>query len=232
MKCINPSVVQSGDLIAFAEGEASKVVKKHIAACTFCQQEAAQLHHLDQAMIGHFYRSNCLPTETLAQYAFNLLTGSDQLLAAAHVRKCSLCQQEIVGMRTEEKSLHAMVRRVLKKISDIIEIDPSPLPRTQVGIVRGQNKESVQYQTEGVHVLIDHQYNTLSPNQSRLIGSVLMPILTMPTDAWLFADNYEPISTLIDNRGTFVFTGIQSEEYDIALALEEYTILLRGVRGE
>src|SRR4051812_33213283 len=50
-------------------------------------------HHFDRLATASLMDVDCPDSEHLAAYILGMLTGNDQLMVAAHVRTCPLCQQ-------------------------------------------------------------------------------------------------------------------------------------------
>lgn len=228
--CINHKQIEEGDLIALLDGEAEPWLHHHVERCAACASKLAQLRHSSKALLGLMYRASCPPPELLGQYHLDLLSASEQLTMAAHVRKCLHCSQELSELAAEEPdSLIMMVWNVFQDAVQVLEGVLMPSPRRGMVGVRGRKRQSQNYIAEGVNVLLNFQPVGRRRREGMLIGTIQSSPTAGGGQAWLFCEGEVPISTKVDSLGTFIFDPIRPGNYDLALGVFDTAILLREV---
>lgn len=117
IKCINPSEIAEGDLVAYLHGDATPGITEHIVNCLFCAEQVEQLRVVDAQLLASFYRDTCPAAEVLADFALNRLSAPEKLRVAAHIRSCAHCSEEISSVRDladeEPPSLLEQLREML-----------------------------------------------------------------------------------------------------------------------
>jgi hypothetical protein len=119
IRCINPDEIKEGDLIAYAEGDASQTVIDHILHCAYCAREVDALRTVDAQLLLAAYRNACPSAEVLADFALHRLSDPERLQVAAHVRTCEACTTELETLRDfaadEPPSLVIRLREALAR---------------------------------------------------------------------------------------------------------------------
>jgi hypothetical protein len=68
---------------------------------------------LEQLALASLTEEECPDADQLAAYILGDLAGTEQLIVAAHVRECPLCQHDIVVCRPPEPRPRTMLARLL-----------------------------------------------------------------------------------------------------------------------
>jgi hypothetical protein len=229
MECINPTLVEEGDLIAFVNGEADKPVNEHVSHCPACARKVKELRQTSQALLALIHRVYCPLPETLAQYQLNMLPSNEKLKIAAHVRLCSFCTRELEELGKQEDGLSEWIFQALQGVVHIIEaVRVSPARLHPIG-VRGGKVERQAYHIEGMDILISSQPATPMRRELRLLGAIVQVEAVTSCRVWLFREGEKPIFALMDDLGMFTFEKIPPGKYDLALEWGDKAILLREV---
>lgn len=229
-RCISPSEIEEGDLIAYLHGDASPQVIEHIARCAFCAGQVEQLRVVDAQLLIAFYRDACPGPEVLADFVLNRLPAADRLRVAAHVRDCSACSEEVAAVRDladeDPPSLLARLRESLALALIARPVAPSAAP------ARGRGW-SCRYEADDLVV-------TLSVQASNLAGRVRRRIVLSDTDysgeAWLLgqemAAEAQVLRSQIDERGRFQFAAPAAGSYALLLQVGGQNVALESIRIE
>ena len=235
-ECLNPALIEDGDLMAYVDGEADPWVGKHIESCPACLRQATELGQATQGLLGLIYRASCPEPERLGQYHLKLLSAGEQLTMAAHLRTCLHCRDELSLLvepeETEEPdSLIMMVWKLFQDAVQVVEgmLMPSPRRRVAGMRARGRKRETQNYAADGVNVILDFQPVGRRRREGMLVGTIQSGLIATGGQAWLFEEGQKPISTEVDALGTFIFEQISPGHYDLALEVEQKAILLREV---
>ncbi|MFN8559684.1 MAG: hypothetical protein U0531_20850, partial [Dehalococcoidia bacterium] len=84
-RCTDPNAVADGDLIAVARAEAEPSVLEHLHACRACQDRAANYRALERRLEQALFRLSCPSSETLGEYALDLLPPDERVALAGHL---------------------------------------------------------------------------------------------------------------------------------------------------
>ncbi len=233
-ECINPALIEGGDLIAYVDGEAEPALRAHIDSCPACLQRANELGQVTQGVLGMMYRASCPEPEQLGLHHLKLLSASEELVMAAHLRQCAHCAEDLSLLVVEEEPdrLITTVWDLFGQVGQVIEGVFMPAPRRRGATRRKRDgKQEVQnYVADEVHVMLDFQPVRRGRKEGMLVGTILSAIPETGGQAWLFEEGEVPISTEIDRLGTFIFERMKPGNYDLALEVEQKAILLREVQ--
>ncbi|MGB0386978.1 MAG: anti-sigma factor family protein [Ardenticatenaceae bacterium] len=227
-ECMNPVLVEDGDLMAYVDGEADPWVREHVESCPACLGQVSELGQVTQGVLGLMYRASCPEPERLGQYHLKLLSAGELLMMDAHLRKCVHCTDDLALLvGPEPDSLIIMVWKLFKDAVQVVEGALIPSPRRRMLGVRGRKREIQSYVADGVNVILDFQPVGKRRKEGRLVGTIQSARTASGSQAWLFEEGQKPISTEVDPLGTFIFEQITPGDYDLALEVEQKAILLR-----
>jgi anti-sigma factor RsiW len=226
-RCINPSEIEEGDLIAYLHGEATPHVEEHIAHCAFCAEQVEQLRVIDAQLLTTFYRDACPTADVLAGFILKQLPAAERLRVAAHVRSCSACSEEIAA---------------LSGLAD--DEPPSLLTRLQEALALALVARPVAHAAAAARGLawqgrfeVENFLVTLSTDAGSLTGRVR--IRDAPDDvdcsgqAWLLARDQpaqEAPSSVIDERGRFWFATPPAGSYAVLLQVGEQNVVIEDIQ--
>jgi anti-sigma factor RsiW len=232
-KCIEPSQIKEGDLMAYVEGEADGRVRDHVGRCPACAGKVAQLRRTNQALLTLMYRASCPLSEVLGQYQLDLLSPDERLKVAAHVRTCPHCSRELDELRTRKDDLTHAVLQVIQGAVRVVEAALVTPPRLRPVGVRGRGREARAEQRAfhgaGLDVLVGFQPVATHKREGTLVGAVVQAEAVAGGRAWLFQEGEKPTFSLVDELGTFTFEEIRPGEYDLALEVGDEALLMREV---
>jgi len=230
---MNPALIEDGDLMAYVDGEADPWVREHVESCAACLSEATELGQVTQEVLDLMYRAFCPEPERLGQYHLKLLSANEELVMAAHLRKCEHCTEDLLLLVGEDEpdSLIMMVWEWFKDAAQVVEgvLMPSPRRRAAGMRARGGKRATRNYAADGVHVILDFQPVGRRRREGTLVGTIQSGVTGTGNQAWLFEEGEVPISTEVDALGTFIFDRVRPGNYDLALEMQQKAILLREV---
>jgi hypothetical protein len=227
--CINPTEIQEGDLLAYAEGEASPAVQDHVQRCAHCAERAAVYSRLDQWLLAESYRTSCPTPDTLARWQLHLLPADEELSVAAHVRACPHCTHELEELAVVDNDLRSALLDLLPGVSRWLEatlVTAPPRPAGQRGVSAPQQR----YRAGDLDVFVGSQ---MEAGGRRLIGR-LRPLADQRVDAvgvevWLVQGGQALGSRFTDDLGHFVFPTVAPGQYDLGFDWQGQAVLIRGV---
>ncbi len=212
LRCINPSEVEEGDLVAYIHGDAPPRVVKHVAECAFCAARVEQLRMTDAALLSLFYRSRCPTAETLAAFVLDQLPAVEKLRVAAHVRTCPACAEEVAsvkGLADEPPTFLGWLKEKLSQaaLAHQIAFSPSPL--------RGPGWWKGRFEADDLVVTLSVYGDGLTGRVRR--RSDLSGVAS--GEAWLVGadDGRNVPQATIDERGRFQFDAPPPGDYVLLL---------------
>jgi hypothetical protein len=152
--------------------------KRHIETCMECRAEAAWLRVRLAALEAGPERAQCPSVETVTAYALGELSGNEQLIAAAHIRGCAACTEDVAVARealalpadeAPESSLRAALRRVTAALAP-----PPALAGARA--VRGADEGDTlrTYEAAGVEVTLRSAPHDTERGHFLVFGTVKM----------------------------------------------------------
>jgi hypothetical protein len=228
-ECINPTEIQEGDLLAYAEGQASAEVQDHVRRCTHCAERAALYERLDLRLRTGLYRTSCPPSDVLARWQIHLLPTDEELQVAAHVRACPHCIRELKELAAVDDDLPSILLERLQGVSRWLEATLVATPHRPLEL-RGVAVPQRRYQAGDLDIFIGSQ---MRPEGRRLMGRLRFfterKTQVTGVEVWLLREGRALESSLTGDRGHFVFTDIPPGQYDLGFAWQGEAILIRDV---
>jgi anti-sigma factor RsiW len=152
---------------------------RHIETCVECRAEAAWLRAQLAALEAGPERAACPSVETVTAYALGELSGTEQLIAAAHIRQCVACTEEVAVTREalavapgESTAAESPLRAALRRVAAAL-VPPPALSAARA--VRGAEDEGDTlrtYQAEGVEVTLRSERHDTERGQFLIYGTV------------------------------------------------------------
>jgi hypothetical protein len=228
-ECINPTEIQEGDWLAYAEGEANPAVQDHVQRCAYCAERAAVYSRLDQWLLAGLYRTSCLAPDTLARWQLHLLPADEELSVAAHVRTCPHCASELEELAAVDDDLRSALLDRLRGVSRWLEatlVTAAPRP---VGL-RGGPVPQRRYRAGDLDIFVGSQIESVG---RRLIGRLRPPANqragAVGVEVWLVQGGQALDSRFTDDLGHFVFPAVAPGQYDLGFDWQGQAVLIRGV---
>ena len=232
-KCVDPSALEQGTLLAYIDGKASKQVQMHLENCPYCAEQVVALRRTMATLKATLYRRSCPPPERLALYQLGFLPASERLAMAKHVRECPHCTKELEDLaRVEERP--SLLER-LRRTADVIEAVLVPLPRARVAPLRGTlAAQRFRIADAGLDSSLDILISVLPAHDrgyKTVMGRLLCDQDLLPNttlEVWLMCGD-ETWVCPFDAGGTFAFHDVQLGEYDIVLEWQGRVVLIKQV---
>ncbi len=227
--CINPAEIREGDLLAFAEGQASIEVRDHIQRCPYCASQARQFGRLDQRLQAGLYRTACPPASALARWQLHLLPTSEELQVAAHVRLCLHCTRELKELAAvDDDLLSALLERLtgVTRWLDATLRTATPVPAGMRGISAPQRR----YKTPNLDIFVGSQVGS---DGHRLMGRLRPPTGTQTAvegiEILLVHQGQVLSSQTTDSRGHFYFSKLSPGQYDLGFGWQQQAVMIRDM---
>ena len=228
-ECINPSEIQEGDLLAYAEGQVGAEVQDHVQRCAYCAERTALFERIDQRLRAGLYRTSCPPSDVLTRWQFRLLPVGEELQVAAHVRTCPHCTRELEELAAVDDDLLSVLLEPLRGVSRWLEATLVATAPRPVGL-RGVAVPQRRYRAGDLDVFVGSQ---MRPEGRRLMGrlrsSAEEETQVAGVKVWLAQEGQVLESCHTDDRGHFAFTDIPPGQYDLGFAWQGEAVLIRGV---
>jgi anti-sigma factor RsiW len=215
--------------LAYLEGEADRQVRDHVARCPACADKVARLRETGQALLTLMYRADCPAPEVLGQYQLDLLSPAEQLQVAAHARACPHCTRELAELAAGDDGLVQAIWQTLRNVTQVVETTLIVSPRPQPAGVRGGRTARCAFRGAGIDVLVGFRPTAQGDGPGTLLGSVVQTDAAPDSQMWLFCEGQAPVSSPVDDLGTFVFEAVTPGEYDLVLETGERALLMREV---
>lgn len=228
-ECINPAEIQEGDLLAYAEGQASAEVQDHVRRCAYCAERTVLYERLDRRLQTGLYRVSCPSSDVLVRWQTHLLPPDEELGVAAHVRACSHCTRELRELAAVDDDLLYVLLERLQGVSRWLEatlVAAAPRPVELRGVAVPQRR----YQADDLDIFVGSQ---MRPEGRRLMGrlrsSAEEETQVAGIKVWLVQEERVLQSSLTGDRGHFVFADIPPGQYNLGFAWQGEAVLVRDV---
>jgi anti-sigma factor RsiW len=231
--CINPGEIEEGDLMAYVDGLAGEVVRRHIARCAACAREARELGSLQRSLVGQLYRFACPAPESLTGYLARDLDRNDTLVVAQHVRECPHCARELATLAREARSGPGWARRALQVLEAALI---QPAGGWEPAAVRGGPgwlAGARRYQADEVEALVMVGDPAARGDRQDVTGLLhvggAVPEEAGEVTAELYRDDGLVGLAQVSTRGQFSFGELSAGTYDVCLVWGAREIWLRGI---
>jgi hypothetical protein len=222
-QCINPTVLQEGDLLASLDGVASPTVITHIAHCAACQAERAALLSMNSFFDVALYRQPCPEGDMLLAYQAGLLPRQERSPIKQHLADCLLCQQEVAQLAhistTSELSLWERLLLTGKQFLDALRLPAAPQPAFAL---LGDEQQQQIYQAGDFQLIISMSKPLTSTNIWQIEGQLINesdPLMQYEGEISLLGESETRARDEIDEFGYFILEKIEHGEYTLLLEL-------------
>lgn len=231
MECIEPGLVTDEELLAVADGVASRLVEAHLASCPRCAAVVESYARDQRRLVGALYRLDCPLSLALEGYHRGLLTPSERMTVAAHVVDCVPCGADLAVLRRDARAVPTNLddpagwrRRLVAALQ--------PRPRNLAAGLRGTDDALQIYESEEFTIAIEVDWD---PARRRGTITGLVSTREMQPDiAEARAMLYDGGDTLINSAtieatDTFSLAGVAAGTYLVDLAIGERVIEIGGI---
>jgi len=234
------------ELLAYLGGDADVAITTHLAGCRDCQQRAANLAAVEQRLTTSLFRFDCPPSLVLGEYQLGLLSAADTRALDAHVKLCPHCAGELADLHTylcavaptlelePTSTIFDRARLVVARLAQDLSSfgAPSGVMPAAAGM-RGEVGDQLVYTVDAlgdaVQVVIDVQADAQNPTQRMILGLILGLSTPQQLTAHLWHTDQAATTTLVDQLGNFVLTGLMPGAYDLILRGDQTEIYLQNL---
>jgi hypothetical protein len=222
--CIDPSEIQEGDLLAYAEGQASAEVQAHVRRCTHCAGRAEAYARRECQLRAGLYRAACPPSTGLARWQLHLLPADEALVVAAHVRVCPHCTRELEELAAVDDAVLAMFLERLQGVRRWAEATAVAAVPRSAGL-RGAASPQRRYRAGDVDVFVASQAGA----RGRRLRGRLRATPNADIEIWLAQGDNIVDHRRTDAQGRFVFSSLAPGRYALGFAWRGQAVLVRDV---
>lgn len=232
MVCIGPREPAERQLWGYLEGGRDEGLQEHLGGCQHCRERLARLALWERRMKAALRRAECPDAFTLGEYQLGLAPASEAI--RQHVARCGLCQHELATLTAflaaEESAAPEPASLGERARSLVAEVVARLVPRAPSLAVRGEVREQITAEAEGMMVILDVRPGRLD----RL--SVFGQVSALDQDRWAEAvvqfrrgGQLEAIAA-VDDLGTFRCETLLPGPFDLRITpLEGPAVVVPGV---
>ena len=225
MNCISPPGLEDWQIVSYVDGEADDFVRTHIEKCSFCREKAVRWEGIQRSMRSRLYRHTCPSPMELGEYQLGILSVSQKLIIAQHLKECPLCRTEVTQLEENLKE-QALLPHILKPVKVLFaqliggsrannRQTDAPLYPAFSGL-RGENDEPFIYQVDHIQIAIDVQEDAEQPGCKILLG-----LITGLDSNGFMMEAYQEgkivATTIVDEIGNFIFSHFLPGSYELIL---------------
>ncbi len=173
--------------------------------------------HLEQLAIASLTEEACPPAEQLAAYTLGMLSGTEQLQVAAHVRSCPICTQDVAISRPPIPRSHSFIARLL------------PLALTGHSARGNEGKASVRrYEAADLNI----EFTTSAPDGDywRITGQVLRAGAGVTDVVVILRAGRKRLQQISDDNGFFTFDAVPAGTYTLTVTDGRIHVDVRDLR--
>lgn len=245
--CIRPGAVTDDELVAYAYGEATPDVSRHIESCPACAAAAGEYARLQRRLVGLLYRFDCPSADTLGDYQLNMLAQAERQQVAAHLADCPACAGELRELRrflavepapalvgTFEQTPAPALTGVFEQMKRIIIAVLMPAPPAAANGVRSMEGPSAQtYRAEDLTVTI-HLEATARRGFVNLTGQIVQEGAAEATLAGqtvrLIPADGSAVTAEIGDMGDFFIEAVARGTYRLEVELPDRVVVVEALR--
>ena len=230
--CINPAQIKEGDLMACADGTATRLVARHVRRCPACARQVKELAALEATWAAKLHRFSCPPSGQLIAYHEAELQGSQKLMVVQHLRQCPHCAGELASLARRERA--ELSRRPGAAAREALVAERLALP-VLVDPLRAAAGASVPqvYRAAEVEVILSLRPSGSHQRQQDLSGLVHVGGQVPGTIGGARVELYYEKGLIsiatVSSRGHFELPAVEAAGYDLCLIWQEQEIWLRGI---
>jgi anti-sigma factor RsiW len=158
---------------------------------------------------------DCPSADQLAAYILGTLTGTEQLMVAAHVRQCPMCQYTVATIRRPEPRRRTLIATLL------------PLPVAEGQRRSARQGETRQYQAEDLIVKLTVARR--SGEYWRITGRVLRADTGLTDRSVTLRSGRRRHQQTSDAQGFFTFGAVSAGRYTLVIAGEQIQVQIRDL---
>lgn len=157
--CVAPPEPADARLWAYSEGD-DETLGRHLETCAHCRSRLERLSRADARMKTLLFRATCPDSLQLGEYEMGLMAPAQAATLARHVEACPHCQAELTTLRDfqqrealrPEAAPAPAPRGVFPALRELVT---RLIPRTAAPALRGEVREQIMAEAEGVMVILD-----------------------------------------------------------------------------
>jgi hypothetical protein len=240
MKCIAPNAINEEQLLAYVDGEGDEVTIAHIQRCAYCAQ-LAQAYAIDQALLRVvFHRIECPDAHTLAEYQQGLLSPTEQMATADHLKICPACSKEIADLDRflQEVSLAPISQAVVTHLKRIIArkvptSTDSVIPQPAFALRGATSAPPDVYRADDIKLVVGLEADGSQAGRKMILGLTSREGQSLASLAGARVQLKRGETTVaveeVDSLGNFMFTGLLSGDYELILATSREQVVVETI---
>jgi hypothetical protein len=227
--CVFPPELDEKQLLAYLDdASASPETARHLDMCPHCRERAEALDRFQKRLTHQIYRITCPTPMELGEYHLRNLPAPQRLVIAQHLRECPHCTQEIarleefLGEFTPPMTILETAKVLVAKMvggrgEGTLTASPA---------LRGEVKGPLTLEANGIVIVLDMQ--PTRDGTLQILGQVAADDQGQWTGAAvdLKQEHEIPLSTTVDDLGTFQLEGILPGPKDLRLTSRDGTFIV------
>lgn len=162
MQCTYPPPLTPDELSAAIDGSAEPVVYDHLAGCEQCARRLDGAQKAERRLSRQLYRWDCPTPAQLGEYHLGGLPAQAAASITEHLAQCPTCSDELRTLRvflaTEASPTQIQPKSAARaERPSLGEVVAQLLSRPGAFALRGETREPLVAETEGVLIILDIQ---------------------------------------------------------------------------
>jgi len=227
MTCISSPALDDTQIVRYIEGEADNATVAHMKECAFCSEKATQWSQLQNRLKRQLYRITCPTSTELGDYHLGLLSESQKLVVAQHVRQCPVCRREVVELEgflaesTVNEPLLGTARTLIARLVGGEDGLTTPLVA-----LRGDVKGPLTLEADGIVIILDLQQ--VEGGMVNILGQLAADDQDRWTDARVefHQGGTLEFSTIVDDLGAFQAEGIMAGSQELQIISKDNSLIV------
>jgi hypothetical protein len=244
MTCVSPPELDTIQLQAYVDQEASPAVIQHVDRCAHCRTRAEDLAKLQLTLTERLFRATCPLPEELGEYQLGLTTPSRKVAIAQHLLDCPHCRAEMDQLASfldqpdpqlkpgiVEQAIgpiKVLIANLLSGPSSLLAPGKQPLSPALAG-VRGDQEEPFVYRAGDIQIMLQIQPDAQQVERRALLGLIMGMANPQAMRAILYQQSQRKTSVDVDDLGNFVIGDLSPVQYELILTSTDTEIHIQDV---
>lgn len=240
MECIAPDEIAEEQLLAYADGEADSATVDHIRRCAYCAERARAYATDQQILRALFHRVECPDAHTLGEYHLGLLSATEQAAIDDHLAVCSACAVEVADLEHFLQDVlttpapSSPSRQLKRLVARLVPPAPGSAAQRPAFAFRGASAAPADvYRAEDIKLVVGLEADGLRAGRKMLLGFTTregQPLVSLTgAQVQLRRRGATVAVEQVDDLGNFVFSGLTSGEYELALVTGQERVVVETI---
>jgi len=234
--CVDPDVVQTWELEAYANGEDLPHVTEHLKRCPACRTRVADYRILEKQLSQLLYRFDCPSPDQLRLYHEGELPAEEKARVRSHLQACPHCTLELASLihalATAADSVwnEDMARALETAQRDRLSLAHLAEPASQSApVLRGETREVLLFEVGEAALSLSLEQD--ETGAYALFGQLLLsePLEAQESYARLrtsYTRSPTTVSAPLDANGSFALSNLSAGVYQLVIDVPDLHIVV------